>query len=157
MNVKPLQCLAITVLSATLLAACGGGSSGSSDDSSSSDSGGLQSTTSSTSSSSSAGSSSSSSTSVTSSGSTVSASWSVPTQREDGSPLMASDLRGYEIYYYKSGTPQSQGTVIAINNPTQTSHTTGVLSPGTYFFAISSVDSNGVYSQLSNYVSVTVL
>lgn len=93
----------------------------------------------------------------TSSGKKVSTSWKIPTTREDGSPLMLSDLRGYEIYYYKSGTPQGQGTVISINDPSATTYTTSTLSPGTYYFAISSIDTNGTYSALSDYAAVTIL
>lgn len=159
MNAKPIGNLLLTCLTALLLTACGSGGSSGSD--SSADTGGtLESAstppTTTTTTPPPPTSNTSSSTSVTSSGGAVTTQWSIPTRREDGSPLLASDLSGYEIYYYKSGSNQSQGTVIAINNPNQTSHTTGMLSAGTYYFAISSIDSDGVYSQLSNYVAVTV-
>lgn len=147
-------------LAALLLAGCGaGGSSSSSEDSGSTSGLSTTSSTSSGSGSSSSGSTTTPTPPVTvapSTGGTVDASWTIPTSREDGSPLLTSDIQGYEIYYYKSGTPQNQGTVITVNGATQTSHTTGNLSAGTYYFAISSIDNNGVYSQLSNYVAVTV-
>lgn len=112
---------------------------------------------SSTSSASSTTTTSSSTSATTSTGGKVSTSWSIPTAREDGSPLTPSEIQGYEIYFYKNGTPQNQGTVISIGDPAATSYTTGTLTAGTYYFAISAIDTNGVYSQMSNYVSVTVL
>lgn len=151
---KSYKSIAAMGLAALLLAGCGAGGSSDEDSSSPSD---LSTTTSSSSGSSSGTTTPTNPVTVApSTGGSVDASWSIPTSREDGSPLLTSDIQGYEIYYYKNGTPQSQGTVIAINGATRTSHTTSTLSPGTYYFAISSIDSNGVYSQLSNYVAVTV-
>jgi len=74
--------------------------------------------------------------------------WNPPTQNEDGSPLM--DLAGYKIYW---GTVRGQYTHSAtIDNPGVSSYVVENLSPGTYEFAGTSFNHDGVESEYSNAV-----
>ena len=73
-------------------------------------------------------------------------SWTPPTQNEDGSPLM--DLAGYKIYW---GTVRGQYThSVTIDNPGISSYVVENLSPGTYEFAGTSFNQDGVESDYSN-------
>lgn len=76
----------------------------------------------------------------------VTLTWTPPTLNTDGSPL--NDLDGYVVYY---GTaPDSMNTPVPINNPGLTTFVVGNLPAATYYFTISSVNSLGVESSLSN-------
>jgi hypothetical protein len=79
-------------------------------------------------------------------------SWTPPTQNTDGSPL--ANLAGYKVYW---GT--SQGTYpssVQLNNPGLTSYLVEQLTPGTWYFAMTSLNSQGVESALSNAASKVV-
>jgi hypothetical protein len=79
-------------------------------------------------------------------------SWTAPTKNTDGSAL--TNLSGYKLYWgNQSGSYGTPRTVDGADNTTQTI----ALSPGTYFFAVSAVDSGGNESALSNEVTKTVL
>lgn len=78
--------------------------------------------------------------------------WTPPTLNTDGSPLI--DLDGYVIYY---GTaPGSMNTPVPVNNPGLSSFVVGNLPAATYYFTISSVNSVGVESSLSNTAMKTI-
>lgn len=81
-------------------------------------------------------------------------SWTAPTSRANGDPLLLSELAGYEIYYFLDGSTDEQ--IIPVNDPATTSYTTAPLPAGTYYFAISAVDTSGVYSELSEPVEVII-
>ena len=92
---------------------------------------------------------------------TVHAQWSVPTQREDGSPLLVSDLDSYKLFYYKEGTDRNSGSVINIpaldaQNNLVTSHNITLSEKGSWAFAILSCDTTGQESQLSTPVVINV-
>jgi len=73
-------------------------------------------------------------------------SWTAPTANTDGSTL--SNLAGYRILY---GTSASSLTnTIAINNPSVTTYVVENLSPATWYFAITAVNSQGAESGNSN-------
>lgn len=73
-------------------------------------------------------------------------SWTPPTQNEDGSPLM--DLAGYKIYW---GTTPGQYThSVKIENPGMSSYVVENLTPGTYEFAATSFNMDGLESDYSN-------
>jgi hypothetical protein len=77
--------------------------------------------------------------------------WTAPTQNVDGTPL--TNLAGYKVY---AGTAsRSYGTPANISGAGTTTYTTS-LTPGTWYFAISAVDSTGAESAKSNEVSKTV-
>ena len=80
-------------------------------------------------------------------------SWTPPTQNTDGSPL--TDLSGYKIYYgNESGNYQ---TSIQIDNPGIAIYVVEYLTPNTYYFVLTAINSNGVESRFSNEVSKQVL
>ncbi len=62
-----------------------------------------------------------------------------------------SELAGYEVYILAESTGASQ--VIAIDDPLSTSQTIDGLTPDTYHFAISAIDTSGLVSQMSSTVS----
>ncbi len=80
-------------------------------------------------------------------------SWTPPTAREDASPLLANDIQGYEVYYVLYGSSDEHTT--PINDPAATNYTTPPLSPGTYYFAISAIDTQGAYSDISKPLEVS--
>ena len=79
-------------------------------------------------------------------------SWTVPTENEDSSPL--TNLAGYTIRYWIQGG-QSSNTIY-IDDPETTSYKVENLPPGSYYFALTAVKSNGSESTLSNIVAKTV-
>lgn len=79
-------------------------------------------------------------------------SWSVPTQREDGSSLSVKDLSGYEIYYTTDDS--SVSGVFKIAGGGVSSYTASNLAAGNYYFSISAIDLSGFKSALSNLVSI---
>jgi len=82
----------------------------------------------------------------------VTLSWTAPTQNEDGTPLM--DLAAYKIYYGLSeGNYPNQ---IRIDNPGITMYVVDNLTPSTYFFVSTSINSTGMESSFSNVASKIV-
>jgi VCBS repeat-containing protein len=78
--------------------------------------------------------------------------WTPPTTRADGSAL--SNLASYRVYY---GTQSgSLSTRIDVSNPGVSSYVVTNLAPGTWFFAVTAVDSSGAESDRSNVASLTV-
>jgi hypothetical protein len=89
-------------------------------------------------------------------GTVVTLTWDAPTTNTDGSPLNpATDLTMYKIYY---GTaPQTYTQVVNVANPgTTTISKTLNLSPGTYYFVVSTVDTSGKESSYSNEAMKTI-
>ncbi len=79
--------------------------------------------------------------------------WNPPTQNTDGSPL--GNLAGYRVYW---GTSLNNYTNSAtINNPGLSSYVVDQLTPATWFFALTAVNSAGVESAYSNIASKQVL
>ncbi len=76
--------------------------------------------------------------------------WSAPTTNTDGTPL--TDLAGYKVYYGTSSGNYTQ----SINIGNVTTYTVSNLSPGTYYFSVTSYDSSGIESTYSNEVSKTI-
>lgn len=144
------QWLAIISLT-VLVTACGGGGGGGGSDSSA--------TTNSAQESSSV--SASTTSSSTSSGSlseshSIHITWTVPTTRVDGSALAATALAGYRLFYSREDSSASEDAVVAIDGGNTTSADLTLAVAGTYLFAITAVDTDGVESELSTPVSVTV-
>lgn len=79
----------------------------------------------------------------------VSLSWTAPTQNTDGSAL--TDLASYNVYQ-GSSVP----TLVKVGTSTTMTFTTPSLPPGTYFFAVSAVNTSGTESVLSASISATV-
>lgn len=80
-------------------------------------------------------------------------SWTPPTQNEDGTPL--TNLAGYRIYY---GTESGNYTrTVSIPNPGISTYTIDGLTPNTYFFVSTAVNTVGVESNYSNETTKTVM
>lgn len=90
----------------------------------------------------------------------ITASWEIPTQRTNGSPLPLSEIAGYELYYYQEGSPADSGTVISVpaikNGLYITNYEIELTEPGSYAFAISTVDNNNLLSDLSDPIVVEI-
>jgi hypothetical protein len=82
--------------------------------------------------------------------------WTAPSTRADGSALAASELTGYRIYYSLDGTPADQDTVVPISSGATTAFTINLTAAGTYVFAITAIDQNGLESALSSPVLIAV-
>ncbi len=80
-------------------------------------------------------------------------SWSPPTARVNGEPLV--DMAGYRFYY---GREQGRySNMVEVNNPGISMFEIGNLSPGNWYFVASVYDQNGAESPLSNQAMVSVL
>lgn len=82
----------------------------------------------------------------------VTLNWMPPTENVDGTPL--TDLAGYDIHY---GTVPGEYTkTISVSNPGIATYVVSDLTPGTYYFSVAAVNSEGTESPLSAAVSATV-
>jgi hypothetical protein len=82
----------------------------------------------------------------------VTIAWTPPTENTNGSTL--TNLAGYHIYY---GTSQSNlSKVVDITNPGVASYVLSDLTSGTWYFALTSVNSAGVESARSSVISTVV-
>jgi len=79
-------------------------------------------------------------------------SWAAPAQNTDGSAI--TNLSGYVISYGTS--PSALTQTVTVSSPTATSYTIQSLVAGTWYFAVSAVESGGVSSALSSVVSTTI-
>lgn len=82
----------------------------------------------------------------------VTLNWTAPTENDDGSPL--TDLAGYKVYWGTSSGNYSNS--VTINNPSVTTYIVENLSPGTYEFVATSLNSSGVESIYSGSVTEVV-
>ena len=82
----------------------------------------------------------------------VTLNWTPPTQNEDGSQL--TDLAAYRIHWSRDGG--ALGNSVRINNPSVTRYVVENLTPGTYEFAATAINSAGVESRFSNSVTKVV-
>ncbi len=79
-------------------------------------------------------------------------SWTPPTEITDGSVL--TDLSGYKIYYgNESGNYQMS---LQIDNPGIARYVVENLTPNTYFFVLTAINSRGIESEFSNEASKQV-
>jgi len=79
-------------------------------------------------------------------------SWTPPTQNTDGSPL--TDLDGYKIYWGSAPGSYSNSTTVGAG---LTSYMVEGLTPGTWYFAATAVNSTAIESTFSNVASKTIL
>lgn len=78
--------------------------------------------------------------------------WTPPTQNTDGSPL--TDLAGYKIHW---GVAQGTYTnSVTVNNPGLSSYVVEQLTPATWYFVVTAINSAGAESSFSNVASKTV-
>ena len=81
--------------------------------------------------------------------------WNAPATRADGSKLYMGDIDGYRIYYKLKD--QSRYTIITIHSASETSFSLSGFRPGTYEFYVSTLDTEGLESQPSSTVMVSVI
>jgi hypothetical protein len=79
-------------------------------------------------------------------------SWTPPTTNSDGSNL--GNLSGYRVMYGR--TSENLDQTVNLDNPSINRYVLENLSSGTWFFAVVSVTTSGLTSQLSNTASKTV-
>jgi len=84
---------------------------------------------------------------------TATVSWSAPTTREDGTTLSLIEIASYKIYYGSS--PGTYTSNVVIPGTLTTAQIT--LSYGSWYFAATTIDTNGLESALSGEVSKTIL
>ena len=78
--------------------------------------------------------------------------WSAPTLRSDGTAL--TNLAGYRIYYGRASNTFAYN--VSLTNAGLTSYVIDNLSGGTWYFAISAVDSAGQEGQLTVFATKTI-
>ena len=79
-------------------------------------------------------------------------SWLVPLFNTDGTPI--TDVTGYRVHYGTSPTNLTRS--VLVSGVGVTSRVISGLAPGTYYFAVATLNSTGVESDLSNPASKTV-
>ena len=82
----------------------------------------------------------------------VTLSWTPPTTNVDGSPM--TDLAGYRIYYGRSAGTLDQS--VRVSNAGMTRFVVDNLSPATWYFSMTAVNSAGIESTLSGVVSTNL-
>jgi hypothetical protein len=89
-------------------------------------------------------------------GGVVTLTWDAPTTNTDGSALNpVTDLTTYKVYYGTASQTYTQ--VVTVTNPgTATISKTLNLSPGTYYFAVTTVNTSGQESNHSNEAIKTI-
>lgn len=78
--------------------------------------------------------------------------WNPPTQNTDGSPL--TNLAGYRVYWGTSRNKYSNS--VTIENPGLSSYVVDQLTPATWYFALTAINSLGAESGYSNIAAKTV-
>jgi len=86
--------------------------------------------------------------------------WSVPTMREDGTALPVKQIAGYKIYYGSNsgnytGSLDINGAKDA-NGQLVSDYTLNSLPHGTYYFTMTTIDTDGRESLYSNEIKVTI-
>jgi hypothetical protein len=83
---------------------------------------------------------------------TATLSWTPPTQNTDGTAL--TNLIGYQVMFGQSSTDLDQ--TIELDNPSLSTFVVDNLTSGTWYFAVVSMNAQGVASVLSNVTSKTI-
>ena len=83
---------------------------------------------------------------------TATLSWAAPTQNTDGTSI--TNLTGYTIAYGTSASALTQ--TVTVSGASATTYTVQNLVAGTWYFAISAVETGGISSALSSVVSTTI-
>jgi hypothetical protein len=73
--------------------------------------------------------------------------WQAPSQRMDGESLSMAEIAGYRIYYGTS--PGNYSSVVTIDDPYASSVLIEDLPEGTYYFAMTTLDTTGAESSFS--------
>jgi hypothetical protein len=81
--------------------------------------------------------------------SSITLGWTPPTQNSNGTPL--TNLAGYKIYYGTTSQDYSQNIKLA--NASLSRYVVSDLPAGTYYFAITAYNTQGIESPVSGEVS----
>ena len=92
-------------------------------------------------------------TDTTPKGGSTTLSWSAPVARSDGSALSMREIAGYNLYVWG---PDSYSNTININDAYTTSTSITDLASGTYYFAMTALDTEGLESSLSSVATKVV-
>ncbi|UQG60180.1 fibronectin type III domain-containing protein [Marinobacter sp. M3C] len=87
---------------------------------------------------------------------TATLSWQAPLNREDGGSLAMGEIGRYEVRYGLSADLESVNTSVQVEDGQRMSYTVEGLSPGTWYFAIQTVDIAGLKSEWSEFVSKVI-
>jgi hypothetical protein len=82
----------------------------------------------------------------------VTLNWTPPTENVNGTPL--TNLAGYNIHYGTASGDYTQ--TISVSTAGIATYVVDDLTPGTYYFAVGAVNSQGTESPVSSEVSATV-
>lgn len=85
--------------------------------------------------------------------SSVTLQWTAPLTRVDGSSISLSEIQSYEILYGSS--PDTLSETVTVDGG-QTSGKVSGLTPGTWYFSIRVIDTNGLMSENSEVLSHTI-
>ena len=81
-------------------------------------------------------------------------SWVAPAEREDNSSISLTEIAGYQVFY---GQTQGQyPNSISINDGTAVGYTFTDFPAGTYYFVVTTVDTEGRESQFSSEVVIAI-
>ena len=84
----------------------------------------------------------------------ISLSWAAPSEREDNKPISLSEIAAYKIYY---GTiPDDYPNSVDIDDGKAEAYTFKGFSSGTYYFVLTTLDTEGRESQYSPAVKIVV-
>ena len=86
---------------------------------------------------------------TTDSSSAVTLAWEAPTQNSNGTPITG--LAGYKIHYGTASQDYTQ--VVSVANPSLSRYVLDSLPSGTYYFAITAFNSQGIESPLSGEIT----
>lgn len=86
----------------------------------------------------------------------VTLSWGMPLQRQNGDPLFEFELAGYEILFSSEQEDDSQ-QIITVSGANTLERTITGLPPGSYQFQIAALDTNDLNSGFSNPISVEIV
>ncbi len=82
-------------------------------------------------------------------------SWKIPKTRTDGSPLALSEIAGYRIYMGQ--TNRELNMILDLNDGSINTHSVSELTTGTYYFSVTTYDTEGNESRFSNIAEKTIL
>lgn len=85
----------------------------------------------------------------------ITLSWVAPAQRSDNiTPLLLSEIAGYRIYY--GSAPGIYPNQVNINDGSVVQKTMNNMSPGTYYFVLTTIDMDGRESAFSSMVTKSI-
>lgn len=85
----------------------------------------------------------------------VTLSWVAPAQRSDDTALLLSEIAGYKVRY--GNQHGSYSNSVTINDGSATGHTFTNFTAGTYYFVVTTLDTDGRESQYSSEATITIL